>query len=58
MFYFTEKVEYGKQIAGQIILDSNVLLNTPVNGRNQIQETRLICKALNTCQKLWEVIFQ
>ena len=36
----------------------NVLMNIPVNGRNQIQETQLACRALNTCQKLWEVIFQ
>ena len=36
----------------------NVLMDIPVNGSNKIQETQLACRALNTRQKLWEVIFQ
>ena len=36
----------------------NVLMNIPVNGRNQVQETQLASRALNSCQNLWEVIFQ
>ena len=36
----------------------NVLMDIPVNGRNQVQETQLASRALNSCQNLWEVIFQ
>ena len=36
----------------------NVLMDIPVNGRNQVQETQLTSRALNSCQNLWEVIFQ
>ena len=36
----------------------NVLMDIPVNGRNQVQETQLAFIALNSCQNLWEVIFQ
>ena len=36
----------------------NFLMDIPVNGRNQVQETQLASRALNSCQNLWEVIFQ
>ena len=36
----------------------NDLMAIPVNGRNRIQKTQPAYRALNTCQELWEVIFQ
>ena len=57
-FILLKKQSIRKQIAGQIILDFNVLMAISANGRNQIQETQLACRALNTCKKLWEIIFQ
>ena len=59
MFYFTEKSRaLENKLQDKLFSIFNVLMDIPVNGRNQVQETQLAFRALNSCQNLWEVIFQ
>ena len=59
MFYFTEKSRaLENKLQDKLFSIFNVLMDIPVNGRNQVQETQQAFRALNSCQNLWEVIFQ